>query len=141
VTTSPQSPFEPAHSGLYRTPPALDLLQQAAARLGIAYFRLDLRNVGDKRDFLGACARAFGFPASFGHNWDAFADSVQDLSWHPARGYLIHLQYASAFTRAAPHDYAAAMDILGHAAAYWKARATTFIVLVDDAQDLPLFTA
>lgn len=141
MTATSHSAFDPARSGVYRPPPALDLLHQAAARLGIAYFALDLRNVADKQRFLEACAKAFGFPASFGANWDAFADSVQDLSWHPARGYLVHLQHACGFAHSTPRDYATALEILGCAAEYWKARDTVFIVLVDGASDRPVFTA
>ena len=139
MTGPVHTPFDPARSGIYRPPAALDLLKQAAARLGIAFFALDLRNVGDKDRFLEACAATFGFPSSFGGNWDAFADSLQDFSWHPARGYLIHFQNALRFARSAPQDYAKAMDILGFAADYWKERGTVFVALVDDASDRPIF--
>ena len=141
MTTAPSSPFDATRSGLYRTPDAIDLLQQAAARLGIAYFGVELGGARDKDAFLAACARALGFPATFGHNWDAFADSVQDLSWRPARGYLVHLEHVAAFARSAPESYATAIEILRYAADDWKARGTAFIVLVDDAPDLPDFSA
>jgi hypothetical protein len=29
------------------------------------------------------------FPAWFGHNWDALADCLTDLSWLPAAGYVL----------------------------------------------------
>lgn len=119
----------------------MDLVRQAAARLGVACFSVDLAHVRNKSGFLAACAAALGFPVSFGHNWDAFADSVQDLSWHSARSYLVHLQSAAAFARAAPEDYATALEILGYAAEYWKTRGTVFIVLIDGASDLPAFSA
>lgn len=137
MTASSAIPFDPARSGVFRTPAELPLLQQAAARVGIAYFAVDLAHVGDKQRFLAACAAALKFPEPFGGNWDAFADSVQDLSWHPARGYAMHLQHASDFAQAAPEDYAAAIDILRYAADYWKARGIVFLALVDGAHDLP----
>lgn len=108
--------------------------------MGVAYFAIDLNGVRDKGGFLDACAAALRFPEPFGHNWDAFADSVQDLSWQPARGYVMHLQHTSGFAGTAPQDYATAMEILAYASEYWKGRGTPFIVLVDDASGLPAFS-
>lgn len=139
MTASSHTPFDPARSGVFRTPSNLQLLQQAAARVGVACFAVDLARAGDKHHFLAACAAALKFPEPFGGNWDAFADGVQDLSWHPARGYALHLQNASDFAQAAPQDYATALEILRYAADYWKARGTVFLALVDDASDLAPF--
>jgi hypothetical protein len=141
VTGTAQSLLDAARSGVYRAPLAPDLLRQAAVRSGLAYFSVDLVQAGDKARFLGACAAGLRFPASFGLNWDAFADSLQDFSWRTAKGYLIHLRHASSFARAAPEDYATAIEILREAAAFWKQRGTAFITLVDDAADLPVFAA
>lgn len=41
---------------------------------------LDTRGAGDKQAFLTACAHALGFPDYFGHNWDAFADSLGEFA-------------------------------------------------------------
>jgi len=109
--------------------------------MGIAYFDIDLNGVHDKRGFLDACARALCFPQTFGANWDAFADYVQDLSWHPARGYVIRLRCAAGFAAAAPEDYAAAIEVLRYASDDWRRRGRPFIVLVDEAADLPVFSA
>ncbi|MGQ0750407.1 MAG: barstar family protein [Betaproteobacteria bacterium] len=114
-------------------------VRQAAARLGVACYDVDLTAAGDKQRFLHACAHALEFPQPFGDNWDAFADCMQDLSWHPARAYAIHLQAASHFARSAPQDYATAIEILRYAADYWMGRGTGFFVLVDDAAELPAF--
>jgi hypothetical protein len=139
VTASPRTPFSAEHSGVYRTPQDMNLLRQAAARVGIAFFVVDIARAKDKEDFLAACATALEFPRGFGGNWDAFADCVQDLSWHAARGYVIHLQDAAGFARAAPQDYATAIEILRYAADYWRERGTGFLALVDDALELPAF--
>jgi hypothetical protein len=116
-----------------------DPLRNSAARAGLAHFSVDLENVGAKASFLHACAARLGFPETFGHNWDAFADSLQDFSWHAANGYLIHLRHAGAFAASAPRDYATAIAILRESAAFWEARGTVFIALVDDDPDLPVF--
>ena len=141
MTASAHTPFAARHSGVYRTPQDMHLMRQAAARLGIAVFDVGLARVSDKDGFLAACATALKFPHTFGQNWDAFADCVQDLSWHAARSYVIHLQDAADFARAAPHDYATAIEVLRHAADYWKERGVGFYVLVDDAADLAAFAS
>lgn len=141
MTGTAQSWFDAARSGVYRPPLAADSLRAAALRAGLAYFSVDLEQVGDKAGFLGACAAGLRFPPSFGLNWDAFADSLQDFSGRTAKGYLIHLRHASGFANAAPRDYATAIEILREAAAFWKQRGTAFITLVEDAADLPVFAA
>ncbi|MGQ0523366.1 MAG: barstar family protein [Betaproteobacteria bacterium] len=141
MTAASHSPFDPARSGVFRAPADLSLLRQAASRLGMACFAIELVSVKDKQQFLAACARALQFPQPFGNNWDALADSVQDLSWHAAGGSVIHLQHAAHFACVAPQDYATAIEIFRYAADYWKERNTIFLVLVEDATDLPLFPA
>jgi hypothetical protein len=132
-------PFDATRSGVYRCPALTEPLWKAAARSGFAHFSVDLDNVAAKAPFLKICANRLRFPATFGHNWDAFADSLQDFSWYAASGYLIHFQHAGAFATGAPHDYTIAIAILRETAAFWKARGTLFIVLLDDARDLPVF--
>jgi hypothetical protein len=126
-----------ALSGVYRPSPAPARLRQAAARGGLVDFSVDLAEVNDKARFLAVCAARLGFPPSFGSNWDAFADSLQDFSWCVANGYLIHFWRASVFARAVPRDYATALEILRAAAEFWKDRGRPFIVLIDGAPDLP----
>jgi hypothetical protein len=114
-------------------------LRQAAARAGLVDFCIDLAPVSDKARFLALCAARLGFPPSFGNNWDAFADSLQDFSWRAANGYLIDFRHTSAFAKAVPQDYATALEILRATAAFWKERGTPFIALIDGAPDLPRF--
>lgn len=40
---------------------------------------LDTRGAHDKQAFLRACAQCLDFPDYFGHNWDAFADSLGEF--------------------------------------------------------------
>lgn len=141
MTAAFLSAFEPQRSGLYRTPHELTSLEQAARRVGISCLKVDLRNVTGKRAFLEACAADLGLPGTFGHNWDAFADSIRDFSWVPARGYVLHFEQARRFATADPPAYATALEILGTAAEYWKSRGNVFIVLIDEAGDLPAFSA
>lgn len=131
--------FDAARSGVYRAPQAPGPAREAALRAGLACFSVDLAPVVDKAQFLDACAAGLGLPPTFGRNWDAFADCLQDFSWRTAAGYLVHLRHASAFAKAAPRDYATAIEILHESAAFWKARGKPFVALVDDAGGLPGF--
>lgn len=133
--------LSPGRSGVYRAPADVGPLHLICARSGYAWFTVDLAVVADKASLLEACAKALCFPETFGANWDALADCLQDFSWWPAAGYVIHLRRAAATTVAAPRDWTAALEILDAAATYWKERGKAFVVLVEGAADLPPFPA
>jgi len=78
-------------SGIFRmgeeTDPAR-ILATATDRGWLAcYLRGD--EIGDKATFLAQTAAAFGFPAYFGKNWDAFEEMLVDPSWRPTPGLLL----------------------------------------------------
>ncbi len=73
------------------------------------------------------------FPGSFGGNWDALNDALQDLSWLNTGGCVLHLSGVAAL---APGVRDVLLEILVSAAAFWKRRGRVFIVLADD-DDLP----
>jgi RNAse (barnase) inhibitor barstar len=104
---------------------------------GGAWFEIDLAHVRTKDELLDAFARALGFPVTFGHNWDALADALQDLSWQRANGYVLHLRNAPSAERALVDEWATLLEILSGSAMYWKTRGKPFIVFVDRAQELP----
>jgi hypothetical protein len=116
-------------------------VQEAACAASFAVFTVDLAPAGEKVRFLAECARDLRFPESFGGNWDALADCLQDFSWRPAPGYLIRFVNASVLAVASPADYAVAVEILGDAAAYWKGRQKPFLVMIDGDRNLPPFLA
>jgi hypothetical protein len=126
-------------SGVYRTPRLLAPLRDASAAAKCAWVAMDLHAVRDKAGLLAAFTAALAFPPTFGNNWDALADSLQDLSWRRERGYIMHLRGADALARAAPTDWVTALEILESSATYWKDRGTVFIVLADGVAGLPEF--
>ena len=123
--------LDSANSGIYAAPTSLAPLKQAAAAYGLIWFELDLVGSNDKGSFLSRCQTVFKLPSTFGHNWDALADCLQDLSWHPARGYVVAWCHGKGFARRAPQDFAIALDIFAAAASYWQSKTKQFIVLVD----------
>lgn len=70
-------------SGLFRTfqtPAEVAALGKAG---GWKVVQLDASDVSDKAGLLNQAASAFNFPDWFGANWDAFADSLTDVTADP----------------------------------------------------------
>ena len=125
------SPLDSAHSGVYAAPATTRVLEQQAAACGLEWLELDLTGVADKAGLLARCQRLFKLPPSFGHNWDALADSLQDLSWLPARGYVVSCRNGGELARRSPEDFSTALAILAATASYWRSKGKPFIVLLD----------
>ncbi len=127
------------NNGVYRAPAAVALLQTIVRRTGLRWIVVDLRRARGKHALLSACARGFQFPASFGGNWDALADCLQDLSWQAEPGSVAVLRGAADFAVAAPDEYALLLEILRAAAEYWQPRGRVFIAISEGAAGLPAF--
>ncbi len=139
MTATPE-PLNARNSGVYLAPHSLSALRRAAAGGGLAWFNLDLKGVTGKTRLLAICGRELDFPETFGANWDALADCLQDFSWRRAPGYVINLMHAAGFARAAPQDFSQLLEILDGAAKYWKKQGRTFVVMVDHSPGgLPVF--
>jgi RNAse (barnase) inhibitor barstar len=116
-------------------PFAADLaLEEAAESLEYPMHRVDLSRVTDKEAFLDAVGKALGFPDWYGHNWDALADCLTDLSWMAADGYVIVLDHADAFASAAHRLRHRAVDLPGRRR-HLARRRRPFWTLVGTASD------
>jgi RNAse (barnase) inhibitor barstar len=104
-----------------------------ARSVGFDCTRIDLASCSDKAEFLVRIAAALGFPAWFGHNWDAFFDCLTDLSWRPALGYVLILEHATELQATEPEVFDTALAILGDAATVWQARGAPFRAFVSIA--------
>lgn len=124
-------------NGVYRAPAAVALLQTIVRRAGLRWVVVDLRRARGKHALLSACARGFQFPASFGGNWDALVDCLQDMSWLAEPGTVALLRGAADFAVAAPNEHALLLEILGATAEYWQQRERVFIVVSEGAAGLP----
>jgi hypothetical protein len=122
--------------GVYRLRSAAhaDTVLEAVAARGWRAFYLDGSQVHDKAGFLAGIAAALAFPPYFGHNWDAFEEMVNDLSWAPAPGYVLLYDEVGQFACADPERWAVAQDILGEAAGQWHAAGRPFFVLLRHTQ-------
>jgi RNAse (barnase) inhibitor barstar len=127
-------------SGIYQTPADGSSVRQHFAGSGAACFDIDLARARTKEQLLDAFAAGLSFPATFGRNWDALADVLQDLSWKPATAYVLHLQRAAPVRHALRAQWPTLLEVLSATATYWKRRGTPFIVVIDGAPELPQWT-
>jgi len=82
-------------------------------------------------------ARALDFPDYFGHNWDALEESLTDLEWLPAKGYILLITDAGRVLPDDEEEYETFLEILRDAGEAWGTgqagmgarRATPFHVL------------
>ena len=122
---------DPAQAGAYFID-ARDsqALADAAAELEFALARVDFAGCRDKDDALARIAAGLRFPEWFGGNWDALDDSVNDLSWWPAPGYLLLIERAGSWQAANADDAATLVEILGDAARDWAKTRVPFWALL-----------
>lgn len=121
-----------ARAGVYHTPQqGMGDLLAAAEASGFSICRIDLAPVRDKAALFERLATALEFPDWFGHNWDALADCLGDLSWLPADGYLILLEHCDSFRTRHSGDFATALQVFTAAAEAWRDERVPFWVLVD----------
>lgn len=107
-----------------------EALEEIAREIGFAIATVDLAGCDDKDEVLDAFAAGLRFPDWFGRNWDALADCLGDLSWWPAKGYLLLLDHAGAWRDADPDGFATLLDVLADAAAAWSAQRIPFWALL-----------
>jgi hypothetical protein len=124
-------------SGVYRISDDVSPLRARALRAGALWLEIDVVSVTDKAGLMSLLARGLGFPETFGANWDALADSLQDLSWLPASGYVLHLRNAEGLRGSLGPDWVRLLEVLRTTAEYWARRRKLFLVVIDGAEDLP----
>lgn len=122
---------DPAQAGAYFID-ARDAraLADAAVELEYALARADFSGCQGKDEALQRIAVALRFPDWFGGNWDALNDSVNDLSWWPAPGYLLLIEHAAQWQAQYGEDAATLVEILNDAAQDWARSRVAFWALL-----------
>jgi len=111
---------DPAQAGAYFVDARdSEAIAQAGAALDFEVARIDLDGCSDKDEALRRIAGALQFPDWFGGNFDALADSLADLSWLPADGYLLLIEHAAGWRQVDIENFDILLDILNEAAAVW----------------------
>jgi len=107
----------------------------AAGANGYASFRVDLTKAADKDQLLASIARQLAFPDWFGHNFDALADCLGDMSWHPADGYLVMLEHCDGIHGKAETEFVTTLQAFQQAADDWREQGVAFWCLVEMQAD------
>lgn len=127
---------QPAQAGVYHLPQGGTVeLALAAKQLDFWWISVDLSHARSKEDLLTILAQGLNFPSWFGNNWDALADCLTDLSWHPAEGYVLVLEQADSLRAAAEADFLTLLAILSDVAEYWRHEGLAFWSFVELAAD------
>ncbi|MCB0087382.1 MAG: barstar family protein [Caldilineaceae bacterium] len=124
--------------GLYQllSATATSEIQAAVANAGWRFGHLDGRTIQSKADFLTAVAAVLHFPPYFGHNWDAFEECIQDLSWLSAPGYVLLYEGVAHFAQQQPAEWRTARAILTAAAAQWRTEGRPIYFLVRETANV-----
>jgi len=107
-----------------------ETISALAERAGWRCFCLDGTAIDGKAALLDAISAAADFPAYCGHNWDALEECLRDLSWAPAKGYLILWDDARVLAKADPIVLTTALDILNSVARFWESQGVPLVVLL-----------
>ena len=122
---------DPAACGVYTVEPGDDDGYLAAARsLDFVAVAIDFDGCTGKDDAIARIAAALEFPGWFGGNWDALADSLADLSWLPAPGYLLLLARSAAWRDEDPDAFETLASVLDDAASRWARERVPFWALL-----------
>jgi RNAse (barnase) inhibitor barstar len=116
--------------GIYRWSSALDVahIRRAVEHARWRFVSLDSWQIEDKKAFLEATKDVMGFPDDFGHNFDALADSLNDVTHPDGEGVLVLWDGWGPFARADRKAFDVAVDVLSVRAR--SSRHGKFIVLM-----------
>jgi len=98
----------------------LSALIQASTELGFAMFQIDGHRIRTTNDFMDEVAAAVQFPSYFGRNWNAVLDLLTDLSWVPARGYVLAITAGEDLLRMGNRDVGAFIRAVESAIREWR---------------------
>ena len=118
-------------SGLYRIEASAEpeTVRRLTEEHGWRFFHADGSQIEDKRSFIRTAGAAMNFPAYSGQNWDAFEESIRDLTWAPAPGYLVLFDEPDLFAARDPEQWEVARSILQNAVDTWRANGLPMVVL------------
>lgn len=122
-----------APSGVFKlsSRTSIESVRHAAAKAEMRFVYVDGKAVDDKAGFITAMGEALEFPSYSAKNWDAFEESMSDLSWLSAdNGHVILLDRAGVFEAAQPKSFKTALDILGDVSKTWGEAGTPMLILV-----------
>jgi RNAse (barnase) inhibitor barstar len=108
----------------------LDTLTVVGRDAGLSVRRIDLSGCDNKAALLLRIATVLDFPQTSGRNWDALSDSLRDLSWLPAKGYVLLFEQAHDFRAQRESEFDTLLDVLDEASRDWTGRDVPFWAFV-----------
>ena len=94
-------------------------------------FSLNGMEIKSKEDLLRRLSEEMKFPSYFGSNWDALEECLNDLSWLPARGYVIQFANADNFINNSLSDFRIFTQVIDSASDRWKVDEVGFTLIVE----------
>lgn len=117
-------------AGAYCLHCPVEVLSGNVALADFKMFEVDLAGKHGKGEFLATVARAIQAPDWFGHNFDALADALADLSWlnFRAPGYVLLLRNGGDTLGLTAFEHDILMGVFQDVAEYWKTQGKPFWV-------------
>jgi hypothetical protein len=118
---------DPTRAGVFFvTGDDLNVLAAAAHDAGLLSCLVDLMGCGNKATLLLRIAVAMDFPTTSSRNWDALSDSLRDLNWMPAQGYVLLFDGAGELHHVDEEDFDTLVSILDECNRAWAERDVPF---------------
>jgi RNAse (barnase) inhibitor barstar len=103
-----------------------DAIEMAAQENDAHFCKIDLAQCHTKAQLLDAVASGLHFPPSFGKNWDALADCLNDLSWLTSEIFVIYFSNADRYRDAHEEDFKTLIEILEETSTHWSEQNSPF---------------
>jgi RNAse (barnase) inhibitor barstar len=103
-------------------------VQSAAKKARYTYVHIDGSKIERKEQLLNALATALRLPKTFGHNWDALEECLNDLEGD-GEGYVIYYDHIDGLLGAHPDQFETLVEILRDAVESWKEDDEALVVL------------
>ena len=103
-------------------------VQSAAKKARYTYVHIDGSKIERKEQLLNALATALRLPKSFGHNWDALEECLNDLEGD-GEGYVIYYDHIDGLLGAHPDQFETLVEILRDAVESWKEDDEALVVI------------
>jgi len=103
-------------------------VQSAAKKARYTYVHIDGSKIERKEQLLNALATALRLPKSFGHNWDALEECLNDLEGD-GEGYVIYYDHIDGLLGAHPDQFETLVESLRDAVESWKEDDEALVVL------------
>ena len=108
-------------------------LQSAAKKAGYTYVHIDGSKIERKEQLLNHLATALRLPKTFGHNWDALEECLNDLEGD-GEGFVIHYDHIDGLLGAHPDQFETLVEILRDAVGSWKEDDEALVVLLSGSK-------